>query len=280
MTQSMDDQSRGRLKRAGSESPLAWAGDGARIPPTTRPSDAHAGDGTAGQAQDDVRAVERREFNRGVTRRGAELRLPWTDTLRPADMDGMVFAILEKLHRGVLVVERRGTVVFMNGAAETMLARKSGLLLRGRCLRFEASSAHAALERYLSDGCGTPDCTSLVLRVDGVRLKSPYRVLVTPLATAPSNRGGACLYGVFVYEPNGGQKPLPVAVLRHLYGLTAAEARLANALFAGKTLVQAAENFGVSVNTAKYTLKSIFSKCEVSSRAELLLLLSLGPRTL
>lgn len=205
---------------------------------------------------------------------------PATDAIRPADIDGAAFAILEKLHRGVLVVDRRSVVVFMNGAAEIMLARKNGLLLRGRCLRFEASTANAALERFLADGCGTPDCGSLVLRVDGVRLRSPYRVLVTPLATAQSKGDGACLYGVFVYEPNGGQKPLPIAVLRHLYGLTAAEARLANALFAGKTLVQAAEIFGVSINTAKYTLKSVFNKCDVGSRAELLLLLSLGPRTL
>ena len=73
---------------------------------------------------------------------------------------------------------------------------------------------------------------------------------------------------------------LPISVLRRLYRLTPAEAHLANALFQGKSFAQAAEARGISLNTAKYTLKSIFSKCEVSSRSELLLLLSLGPRTL
>jgi DNA-binding CsgD family transcriptional regulator len=96
------------------------------------------------------------------------------------------------------------------------------------------------------------------------------------LVSALEHRAGYC---VFVYEPKGGYRQLPIGVLRRLYRLTPAEAHLANALFQGKSFAQAAEARGISINTAKYTLKSIFSKCEVSSRAELLLLLSLGPRT-
>lgn len=214
-----------------------------------------------------------------TTRRLAD-RPPSTTRTRPADLDGAAFAILEKLNRGVLVLDATGTVLFMNGAAEVMFARNSGLLLRGRCLRFEASSANAALEHFLKRGCSAPGCTSLVLRVDGARLKRPYRVLVSPLEPVDSSDGRAERYCVFVYEPNGGQRPLPVQLLRMLYGLTTAEARLTNGLFAGLSLADAAKAQGTTVNTAKFTLKSIFTKCAVSSQAELLLLLSLGPRTL
>jgi DNA-binding CsgD family transcriptional regulator len=215
----------------------------------------------------------------GRTRQLAD-RSPSTARTRPVDLDGAAFAILEKLNRGVLVLDATGTVLFMNGAAEVMFARNSGLLLRGRCLRFEASTANAALEHFLERGCSTPDCASLVLRVDGTRLKRPYRVLVSPLEPVAPSDGRAVCYSVFVYEPNGGQRPLPVPLLRMLYGLTVAEARLSNGLFAGLTLADAAKAQGTTVNTAKFTLKSIFAKCAVSSQAELLLLLSLGPRTL
>jgi DNA-binding CsgD family transcriptional regulator len=85
---------------------------------------------------------------------------------------------------------------------------------------------------------------------------------------------------VFIYEPNGGQKPLPVPVLQCLYDLTAAEARLVNALFGGRSLTESARACGVSINTAKSVLRRIFTKCAVRRQTELLLLLSLGPRTL
>jgi DNA-binding CsgD family transcriptional regulator len=179
----------------------------------------------------------------------------------------------------VLLLDRCGTVLFANGAAEVMFARNSGLLFRGRCLRFEASSANAALEHFLERARIAPDCDSLVLRVDGARLKRPYRVLVSPLDPVDSSDGRAACHLVFVYEPNGGQQPLPPQVLKHLYGLTAAEARLTNHLFVGKSLADSAGALGVSLNTTKSTLKRVFAKCAVGSQAELLQLLSLGPRT-
>ncbi len=83
---------------------------------------------------------------------------------------------------------------------------------------------------------------------------------------------------VFIHEPLGRQRPVPVQVLKELYGLTAAEARLVNSLYVGQSLQSAAATGGISLNTAKTVLKHVFVKCEVSSQAELLQLLALGPR--
>lgn len=264
------------------DAPSAWSGSRSNkgIRPVVYQSGAGAA-GASGLAANGCAAESDRQ--RVPLRRTRRLtdRTPSATRARPVDLDGAAFAILEKLNRGVLVVDGRGTVLFVNGAAEVMFARNGGLLLRERCLRFEASSANEALENFLERGYSTPDCTSLVLRVDGARLKRPYRVLVSPLEPVDSSGGrAACLYSVFVYEPSGGQRPLPVPLLRMLYGLTAAEARLTNGLFAGLSLAEAAKAQGTTVNTARFTLKSIFAKCAVSSQAELLLLLSLGPRTL
>ena len=85
---------------------------------------------------------------------------------------------------------------------------------------------------------------------------------------------------MFIYEPAGGPRKLPERLLRQLYGLTPGEARLANQLFVGDSLVEAAAHLGISINTAKATLKRVFGRCSVGSQTELVQLLSLGPRTL
>jgi DNA-binding CsgD family transcriptional regulator len=188
-------------------------------------------------------------------------------------------ATLDKLNRGVFLLDATGRVCFANQAAEAMTARVNGLRVRRGRLQFESADANAEFEGLLT-GVVASDRASLVLRVDGSRRRAPYRVLVSPLAPRSGHRGHGAGYCVFIYEPNGGQKPLPGKLLANLYGLTAAEARLANELFGGRSLADSAVACGISINTAKSVLKRIFTKCSVTSQSELVLLLSLGPRTL
>ena len=194
-------------------------------------------------------------------------------------LESAALATLEKLNRGVLLLDADGTVQFMNRAAHAMFARQAGMVLRQRRLEFTRGVSQAALVRFLATGSDSGSSSSLVLRIDGTRQRSSYRVLVSPLAS--NDLGGRCNgYCVFIYEPNGGGKPLPPQVLRELYGLTAAETRLVNALFVGQSFQCAAESLGISLNTAKSSLKRVFAKCDVGTQAELLQLLALGPRTL
>jgi DNA-binding CsgD family transcriptional regulator len=62
--------------------------------------------------------------------------------------------------------------------------------------------------------------------------------------------------------------------LRHLFKLTAAEARLASALGQGQQLDDIAGTEGVTVETARSRLKSIFAKMGVHRQAELALLVA------
>lgn len=195
------------------------------------------------------------------------------------NLESAALAVLEKLNRGVLMLDADGTVQFMNRAAHAMFSRRTEITIRRQRLVFTHEALQTALLRFLAAGPDTDENGSLVLRVDGAHQTGIYRVLVTALARDDPSRAGAG-YCVFIYEPNGGGRPIPPPVLRKLYGLTAAETRLANALFVGQSLRAAAKELCVSLNTAKSTLKSVFQKCSVGSQAELVLLLSLGPRTL
>ena len=189
-------------------------------------------------------------------------------------------ATLDKFNRGVVLLGADGLVCFANPAVEAMVARKDGLRLRRKRLQFDDVDANAALQEFLVQGDRAVDGGSVVLRVENRRRDGTYRVLVSPLLLRRPRDSGHVGYCVFIYEPNGGQKPLPGPVLKNLYHLTAAEARLANELFLGQSLAAAARACGTSVNTAKSVLKRIFTKCAVHSQSELVLLLSLGPRTL
>ena len=198
---------------------------------------------------------------------------------RAAATSAAAQAVLDKLNRGVLLIDTVGRVRFMNRAAHAMLARRSGLVLQCERFGFRGADSNAEFVRFLATGFDSGGSSSLVLRIDGQRQQGSYRVLVSPLARKDPDAPDAG-YCVFIYEPNGGQRPLPLQVLKHLYGLTAAEARLTNQLFVGKSLADSAGGLGVSLNTAKSLLKRIFAKCAVGSQGELLQLLSLGPRTL
>ena len=67
--------------------------------------------------------------------------------------------------------------------------------------------------------------------------------------------------------------PAPSGELHDLFGLTAAEIRLAAAVFEGLSLPEAAEKFGISINTARFQLARIFDKTGVSRQAELVKLM-------
>jgi len=104
--------------------------------------------------------------------------------------------------------------------------------------------------------------------------KRPYEVLVVPLVSGstlePSSDPGIL---VFLNDPE--DRPVPaVESVRVLFDLTPAEARMAVALTAEKTIEEAADEFGISVNTARTQVKSILSKTGVRRQTELVRLLS------
>jgi DNA-binding CsgD family transcriptional regulator len=62
-----------------------------------------------------------------------------------------------------------------------------------------------------------------------------------------------------------------------LYGLSAAEAKVAVAVGAGRSPAQAALSLGVSINTVRSHLKNIYLKLEINRLAELVSVLSSMP---
>lgn len=234
------------------------------------------------QSAEDRQSVQRRETVASVTN-GAGLAgmaspLPTSGAATSAGLLSAACGVLDKLNRGVIIINAAALVLLANRAARAMLLRRSNLALDNGRLTFLPTQAATTLESYLRTGRGSEELGCLVLRLPCSQGERHYRVLISPLHTVQHAEDPS--HCVLIYEPGGGQRPLPLDVLRELYGLTPAEARLVNALFTGQSLNEAARTFGVSVLTARTTLKRVFAKCEVSGQAELMLLVSLGPRTI
>ncbi len=181
---------------------------------------------------------------------------------------------LDHLRAGAILLDRRGRIVSMNARAasirDRLFAIQSGQLTPrdtdmenafGRMLQGVSAADHAheipadaAVRLRCEDGSSfLVRAAPLVGAAIDVFLRARILLLLTPLQAAG-------------FES--------VDRLRHLFGLTRAEARLAARLAAGDDLAAAALRLGVSQGTLRGALKSIFRKTGAKRQAELVGLLT------
>jgi DNA-binding CsgD family transcriptional regulator len=77
-------------------------------------------------------------------------------------------------------------------------------------------------------------------------------------------------------DPDQKQIATPTSIAK-IFGLTMAESRLVAELLKGNTLVKAARSIGISPNTAKTQLQSIFLKTDTSKQSEVVALVAANP---
>lgn len=175
----------------------------------------------------------------------------------------VTYGALELLEVGIVVVNMRAQMIYANPPAEQHLRRRDGIVLHHRVLTVVEPSRDAELKRLIqgaSLGAVGKSIDSGGLITVPRRGVGPLTLLVCPLS--PSFLGPVAsepVAMVFVGDPSTNRR-LPQTVLGKLYGFSAAESHLAGALLAGNSLQDYARYSGVSINTARSQLKSIFAK--------------------
>jgi len=184
--------------------------------------------------------------------------------------------ILDRLDRGVVLLDARGRIVDANSHALHVIRSCGGLRVRAGRLSFTDPELDEQLQRGLA-GNGTSHRGGRAVLATRVRCRGsePYRVVIRTVPPDVDERRVA--FFVLLYAPNG-LRGISLEVLGQVYGLTPAQAAVARSLFAGRSVEQTAGSLEVSLNTVRTHLKQIFTKCEVNSQAELLQLLAVGPR--
>lgn len=181
-------------------------------------------------------------------------------------------SVLDRLSRPALALGRTGAVIDVNAAAAALFdddfkVRAGALFVRDERAAAEVQSACAQARTAFVTPARTPE--PIVVRREG-RLPLILRSLPLEGAAGSFFHGARLL--VTVTDPGARSLPSP-GLLRRIFGLTGSEARLSIHLVAGLSLKQAADASGITTETARSQLKSVFSKTEARRQAELVILL-------
>jgi DNA-binding CsgD family transcriptional regulator len=196
-----------------------------------------------------------------------------------ASLDGQRAGLadaFDRLQHGVLLVNESGAVQYANRAAQAIALTGDGVDFSGSGFRVAMARESAMLQKALSRIFGTGGqargggCLTTVSRPSG---KRPYILKFFPLSDAIEQFGiPGPLAMVTISDPEA-QPADRSPALQELFCLTPAEVRLAMELATGDSLDVIARRIGVARETARSTLKQIFSKTDTHRQAELVRLL-------
>jgi len=223
-------------------------------------------------------------------------KVPRGSLLRPAltGFKTLSKAILDKLDRGVVLLDVDGRVLDSNAIGRAVLANGKCLLVRKDRIAFADGETDSQFDRLLKANGGAradgkaarktgekaEPSAGKATRVFAAKIKRPgavpCRVLVTPVTLDGEAHTAGFL--ALIYAP-AARRDITPEVLLEIYGLTRAQADVARQLYAGLSVEETAVRLGLSLNTVRTHLKQIFSKCEVQSQAELMHTLALGPQS-
>jgi DNA-binding CsgD family transcriptional regulator len=199
-----------------------------------------------------------------------------------AEADGsMGTQVMEEMRRGVVVLNARKEVVFMNRHAEALCCRARGVTATKqpsghRTLKAISAAEDPALQRAVDAALGSDSTTraclssSDVVRVGG---SPPSKPLLIRVAQLPPASGGERRAVLFI-DDLVVKKLCDERLLTALFDLTKAELRIAIALLAGERPRDIATRFSVSEDTVRTQLRAIYAKTETGGLAPLLALLT------
>lgn len=181
---------------------------------------------------------------------------------------------IDALAMSMLIVDAKGKIMHLNQEAGRILnSLTSGLTCRSGYLSAIESIDKTKLVSLIAGATSQPAVGgAMFLRGDATK-----QVFVTPLPTASPFVRDWQMPLALVLVTDGGKVLSPLALIGNLYGLSPAELRLASALLAGRSPEEYAQEVGVTMNTVRSQLKSMFSKTGTHRQSELVAVLSRAP---
>lgn len=182
---------------------------------------------------------------------------------------------LDMVPTGMIFFGANGNVIFMNRNASTSVSERDGLLVTREGLRAEQPAESRLLEKITRQAASTLNGKGQwaggIVMVSR-RARPPLQIHISPIRTSNVPTSEPIAAVAFVNDPIRRQRPAE-ELLRALYRLTPAECRVALLMVDGNIPKKIAEMVGVSVETVRSQIKSIFAKAGVNRQSELIRLL-------
>jgi DNA-binding CsgD family transcriptional regulator len=181
------------------------------------------------------------------------------------------FDVLDRLSFGVILLDRRGRILYVNTAARLLGTDEGPLRLRNSTVA-TFSPSHSQQLRTLIDAAlrGAPAASMSMPRPNDGQLLA---ILASSVRSRDIGRfadfsmpDAAVL--LFIIDP-ANRAGIPVPCIMDAYGLTRTEAKVALAAASGGTVSMVAKQLGMSPNTFKTHLRRIFAKTGTARQSEL-----------
>lgn len=192
-------------------------------------------------------------------------------------------SVMESLPMGVVLLGEGACLLHANGRAHS-LAQSSGLLRIHERDGLHATQhaddqrLQAAMRAVVSTPTGAPMHAGTGMRLRSLT-GSELHVMVAPLPHWSEPFGAHACGAVFISNPASALQSLE-GVLRSLYGLTPAEARLAQGLVNGLSLQEYSEQQSVSIHTVRSQFRTIATKAGVGRQTDFVRAVLTGPAML
>jgi DNA-binding CsgD family transcriptional regulator len=181
---------------------------------------------------------------------------------------------LNRYSHAFLITDSEGRVLDANATAREAAALQDGLTMENGRLtitspRQDAGFREAVAE--LSAGRGVP---LRRVQVSRPSRKTPYRLILMPVEDSGAIPLGVSMPAVSILVVDAASRAEPdEPVLRELFSLTPAEARMAGKLALGRSLEEIAAESKISVETVRTHLKRTLSKTATERQGELISLI-------
>jgi len=192
-----------------------------------------------------------------------------------AEVEKKLFqSTFDRMHIGTIILDETGAPLTTNNVADAILVKKSDLWLGSNGVHARQYTAEQQLQNAIELALAAtdePSITALALpRTHGV---GNWKILVKSIPRAPLVEGNhRPTVAIFIHDPDYKSAP-PVDILRMLFNFTPAEANFAKLLAEGLTLDEAGEQLGITKNTVKSRLRSIFAKTGATRQSSLIRIL-------
>ena len=193
------------------------------------------------------------------------------------------FHALDAVPVGVVLVDKPDIVLFANQAAREVADRDGLIISHGRIWATDTAARGElvlAVTRAIDRARAGEILPGRAISVRRATGREPLGLMVAPLwgrhLAARTGDASRPLAAVFISDP-GRPVEAPGEVLQRLFGLTPAEAGVLERIVRGATVNATARELGISLNTARSHMKSLFAKTGTNRQAELIRLVLASP---